>query len=156
MMHLSSSFAKHSDNLYAPCNIHRPRGLRRGSAASLLLGLRLRIPPGTWMYVCCECCVLSGRSLCNGLITRLGQSYRVCMSQYDREASIMRSSWPTWGQLGHGEKKIICTFSRGSTTVIPRGRVAKDALYIYAPFCWTLTSRSGSATALLPSSPKLT
>jgi hypothetical protein len=34
-----------------------PRGLRRGSAAASLLGLRVRIPPGAWMSVCCEYCV---------------------------------------------------------------------------------------------------
>ena len=40
-------------------------GLRRGSAAARLLGLRVRILPGAWMSVCCECCVLSGRGLCD-------------------------------------------------------------------------------------------
>jgi len=30
------------------------------------------------MFVCCECCVLSGRGLCDGLITRPGESYRLC------------------------------------------------------------------------------
>jgi hypothetical protein len=29
------------------------------------------------MSVCCECCLLSGRSLCDGLITRPEQSYRL-------------------------------------------------------------------------------
>jgi hypothetical protein len=29
------------------------------------------------MSVCCECCVLSGRGLCNGLITRPGDFYRL-------------------------------------------------------------------------------
>jgi hypothetical protein len=47
-----------------------PRVLRRGFAASRLLGLWVRIPPGAWMFVCCECCVLAGRGLCDGLITR--------------------------------------------------------------------------------------
>jgi hypothetical protein len=50
-----------------------PRGLRRGSAAARLLGLRFRIPPGAWMSVSCDCCVLSGRGLCDGLITRPGE-----------------------------------------------------------------------------------
>ena len=35
-----------------------PRGLRRRSVAARLLGLRVRIPPGEWMSVSCECCVL--------------------------------------------------------------------------------------------------
>jgi len=29
------------------------------------------------MYVCCECCVLSGRGLCDELITRPEESYRL-------------------------------------------------------------------------------
>jgi hypothetical protein len=29
------------------------------------------------MFVCCECCVLSGRGLCDGLITRPEKSYRM-------------------------------------------------------------------------------
>ena len=34
------------------------------------------IPPGAWMFVCCDCCVLSGRGLCDGLIARSEGSYR--------------------------------------------------------------------------------
>jgi len=29
------------------------------------------------MFVCCECCVLSGRGLCDGLVTRPEESYRM-------------------------------------------------------------------------------
>jgi hypothetical protein len=29
------------------------------------------------MFVCCECCVLSGRGFCDGLITRPEESYRL-------------------------------------------------------------------------------
>ena len=43
------------------------------------LGSRVRISPGAWMSVCCECCVLSGRGLCVGLITRPEESYRPCV-----------------------------------------------------------------------------
>ena len=42
------------------------RGLRRKSAAFSLLGLRVRILPRVWMFVSCECCVLSGRDICDG------------------------------------------------------------------------------------------
>ena len=30
------------------------------------------------MFVCCECCVLSSRGLCDELITRPEESYRLC------------------------------------------------------------------------------
>jgi hypothetical protein len=54
-----------------------PRGLRRGSAAARLQGLRVWISPGAWMSVSCGCCMLSGRGLCVGLIPRPERSYRV-------------------------------------------------------------------------------
>ena len=54
-----------------------PRGLRRGSAATRLLRSWVRIPPGAWIFVCCECRVLSGRGLCDELITRPEESYRL-------------------------------------------------------------------------------
>jgi hypothetical protein len=34
-------------------------------------------PTGKWMFDCCECCVLSGRGLCDALITRPEESYRL-------------------------------------------------------------------------------
>ena len=52
-----------------------PDGLRRRSAAARLLRSWVRIPPGAWMFVCCECCVLSCRGLCDGVITRPEESY---------------------------------------------------------------------------------
>jgi hypothetical protein len=36
-----------------------------------------KIPSGACMSVSCECCVLSGRGLCDGLVTRPEESYRV-------------------------------------------------------------------------------
>ena len=54
-----------------------PRGLRRRSLAARLLRLWVRILLGAWMFVCCECCVLSGRGLCDGLIIRSEESYRL-------------------------------------------------------------------------------
>ena len=54
-----------------------PRGLRRRSTAARLLRLWVRIPPGARMFVCCECCLSSGRGLCDGLITRPEESYRL-------------------------------------------------------------------------------
>ena len=47
-------------------------------AAAHLLKSWVRIPPGAWIFVCCECRVLSGRGLCDELITRPEESYRLC------------------------------------------------------------------------------
>jgi len=46
-----------------------PRGLRRLSVAARLLGLLVRIISEAWLAVCFERCVLSGRGLCDELIT---------------------------------------------------------------------------------------
>jgi hypothetical protein len=59
------------------CQSEWPPRLRRRSAVVRLLGLWVRIPPGAWISVSCECCVLSGRGLRVGPITRPEESYRV-------------------------------------------------------------------------------
>src|SRR5215475_11704724 len=46
--------------------------------AAHLLKSWVRIPPEAWIFVCCECRVLSGRGLCDELITRQEESYRLC------------------------------------------------------------------------------
>ena len=46
--------------------------------AAHLLKSWVRIPPGAWIFVCCECRLLSGRGLCDELITRPEESYRLC------------------------------------------------------------------------------
>jgi len=52
------------------------------------------------MFVCCECCVLSGRGLCDELITLLGETYRVrCVFVCD----LQTSSGP--GPLGAAAEK---------------------------------------------------
>ena len=80
------------------------RGPSPGSAAACLLGLWVRIPPRAWMLISCECCMMSGRGLCVGLITRPKESYRVwCV------LSVIMN--PRWGGLGplallrHGKEK---------------------------------------------------
>jgi hypothetical protein len=61
------------------CRCQWPRRLRRGSAASRLLELLVRIPPGYWCLsvvsvVCCQ-----ERDLCDELITGSEESYRLCV-----------------------------------------------------------------------------
>ena len=56
--------------------------------AARLLRSWVRIPPGAWIFVCCECRVLSGRGLCKELITRPEESYRLyCVVVCDLETS---------------------------------------------------------------------
>jgi len=80
-----------------PSRSQWPRGLKRGSAAARFLGLRVRIQPGTWMFVPCECCVLSGRGLCGELISGPEESYWLwCVWVW---WSTMRRSWPEFTKL---------------------------------------------------------
>ena len=58
---------------------------------------------------CCECCVLSGRGLCDELITRPGESYRVwCVVVCDLENSRMRRPWPALGRSATEKKTVYC------------------------------------------------
>jgi hypothetical protein len=68
------------------------------------------------MFVCCECCVLSGRGLCDGMITRPEEYYRlwrvvVC----DLETSKMRRLKPATG-LWKKQKGCIAKKTNKQTT----------------------------------------
>jgi hypothetical protein len=91
----------------------KPACLRRGSASARLLRLRVRIPPGAWMFVSCDCFVMSDRGFCVGLITRPEESYRVfvCDSGWswslDNEETLADE-----GLLGHGNDKSVWVLFR--------------------------------------------
>jgi hypothetical protein len=81
--------------------------LRRWSATAHLLRLWVRIPPGAWMCVSSECCVLSGRGLCNKLITHPEQSYWLwCVVVCDLETLWVRRTWPPLGSSAKKKKKV--------------------------------------------------
>ena len=87
------------------CRSQWPRVLRRRSAAARLLRSWVGIPPGAWMFVCCERYVLSGRGLCDELITRPEESYRLwCVVVCDLEISRMRRPWPALGRSATEKK----------------------------------------------------
>jgi hypothetical protein len=76
-----------------------PRGLRCRSAAARLLKSWVQISLGAWMFFCCECRVLSGRGLCDELITCPEEFYRLwCVVVCDLKTSRMRRSWPALGR----------------------------------------------------------
>jgi len=76
------------------------RTLRRRSAAVRLLRLWVRIPPGAWITVCCDCCVLSGRGLCDELVTGPEESHRLwCVVECDLKTPWMKRPWPTGGSV---------------------------------------------------------
>jgi hypothetical protein len=111
---------------YTLCRSQWLCGLRLRFAAARLLRSWVRIPPGSWRSVCCECCVLSGRGLCEELITRPEKSYRLwCVLLYNLRTSWMRRSWLTGG-LSHQKqaKRVLKNhgFSRYLTLILPRSR----------------------------------
>jgi len=65
-------------------------------------------PTGAWSVVSCNCCVLSGTGLCDELITRPEESYRLCcVVVCDLETSIRRRPWPQLGRSAAGKEKNI-------------------------------------------------
>ena len=82
-----------------------PRGLISRSAATRLLRLWVRIPPRKWISVCC---VLSGRGLCDEMITCPEEIYLLCfVVMCDLETSRMRRSWPTGEGEGEGRRELL-------------------------------------------------
>jgi len=57
------------------------------------------------MFVYCECCVLAGRSLCDELITRPEESYRLCcVILCDLENLKNEEAMTRVGSQGHRKK----------------------------------------------------
>jgi len=67
------------------------------------------------MFVCCECCVLSGRGLCDELITHPEGSYRLwCVVVCDLENLVNEEAMTLVGSQRHRKKKnggLIMSFS---------------------------------------------
>ena len=60
------------------------------------------------MDVCCECCVLSGRGLCDELITRPEESYRLwCVVVCDLETFLNGAAMAPWGGGLLRQKNIL-------------------------------------------------
>ena len=93
-----SGFSNYSRVSLLPYRSQWSRGLSRKSAAASLLRLWVRIPLGAWISVFFECCVLSGRGLCDELITRPEEPFRLwCVFVCDLETSRLRKLWPALG-----------------------------------------------------------
>jgi hypothetical protein len=85
------------------------------------------------MSVCCECCVLSGRGLCDELITRPEGSYQLCcVILCDLETSRMRP-WPTGGAVALKKRYIkLISIKHGDTKTVPG---TSSQLFIYCTQC---------------------
>jgi hypothetical protein len=64
------------------------------------------------MFVCCECCVLSGRGFCDELATRPEESYRLwCVVVCDLENLKNEEAMTRIGSQRHSKKKILTHYS---------------------------------------------
>jgi hypothetical protein len=59
------------------CRTKRTSTVQMDQRGNPGINTKKKIPAEAWMYVSCECCVLSGSGLCDGPITRPEESYRV-------------------------------------------------------------------------------
>jgi len=60
------------------------------------------------MFVCCDCCVLSGRGIYDELITRPEESYRLwCVVVCDLENLVNEEALTRVGSQRHRKKKYI-------------------------------------------------
>jgi len=77
------------------------------------------------MSVCCECCVLSGRGLCDGLITRPEESYRLWRVVVCDQETSNEEAKACYGVVENTTKRIVT----------PRKQQQTNALrYIYLWF----------------------
>ena len=82
------------------------------------------------MFVCCECRVLSGRGLCDELITRPEESYRLCcVLVCDLQTSCMRRSWPTRG--GGGGRAVAPKTNKQEQTNIKFAAFITQSLLLF-------------------------
>ena len=91
------------------CRSQWPRGLSGSSATTRLLRSWVWITSGAWMFVCCEFCLLSGRGLCDELITHPEESYQQwCVVVCDLENP---HEWgghsPHWAAAPQGNKNEV-------------------------------------------------
>jgi hypothetical protein len=85
--------------MYAACRLQWPRGLRLRSAAAHLLRMWVQIPPEAWMSVRFECFALLSRDLCDELIVRAEDYYRLWWAVVcDLETSWMKRPWSALGR----------------------------------------------------------
>jgi hypothetical protein len=75
------------------------------------------------MFVCCECCVLSGRDLCDEMITSPEESYRLwCVVVYDLENLKNEEAMTRVGSQRHSTKKKYFKLQLTFSSLLPEKR----------------------------------
>jgi len=105
--------------------------------------LFVRILP-VGMDVCSDCCGLSGRGLCDGLITRPEESYRLwCVVVCDLETSWMRRLWPTGGLIRQKQRNVTLRKAYPNTSDVPVTSIQPKldtSFFIYRRYYMTLAT----------------
>ena len=86
------------------CRSQWPRRLRHRSAAAPLLRLWVRIPPGAWMPVSCECCVLTEFPVTSWSLVQRSSTDFGGSCVWSRNLMMVRP-WPALGGSATGKKK---------------------------------------------------
>ena len=84
-----------------------------------------------WNFVCCECCVLSSRGLCDGLILRTEESYE-CMSD-GRVVCCQIEFCATGRSLLHRRRMDVCL---SWVLCVNRYRSMRGSYHMYRGFLW--------------------
>jgi len=89
------------------------------------------------MFVCCECCVLSGRGLCDELITRLQESYRLCcvvvcdLENLKNEEGMTRfGSQRHWKKIEERTERKVSIFFNFNCLQIAKSRTTRQAVHV--------------------------
>jgi len=113
-----------------------------GSTKHVRYLLWVRIPPGAWMFVCCGCCVLSGRGLCDKLITHPEESYWLwCVVVCDLENLKNEEAMTHVGSQHHRKKKYKDVFIKPTFNPL---KTKRRLLYLktqFVPRCKHFSSR---------------
>jgi len=106
------------------------------------------------MFVCCEYCVLSGRGLCDKLITHPEESYRLwCVVVCDLETSRMRRPWPALGRSATGKKNcwlIYLMFKTAKTTACPLEPILRQFSPVQSTLSHVIYFKNHNLTVSIP------
>ena len=98
------------------CQFKCPHVLRRGSAVARLLGFWVQISPGYYISVSYKYCVFSDRGLCDGLIVRPVESYRLwCV--FSVIEKLHRRGLGPLGLSSHESKSVLVLSTKDSPQI---------------------------------------
>jgi len=69
------------------------------------------------MFVCYECCVLSGRGLCGGLITRPGESYRLWRVVVFDQETLIEETKARYGAVKNTTQRVVTPIKQTNTHI---------------------------------------